>query len=194
MSDEGEENEIVVVGNRDDDDDDDSGGGGGGFWGFGGWGFGGGGFGGGGGGDGGGGGGGSQPPPDDEPDEEPQIIVEATRPDKGQEDFADDNDVFNDGEAPGANTVLAWLETLYELGAIDSFYLVENDPDDPDAGYRGEYTESDGDKFIFESDGQDNYGRYQQPSPPPPPPSGPQLGYLDEWDWNPGNDPNIDLF
>lgn len=103
--------------------------------------------------------------------------------------------MFNDGEAPGADTVLAWLAQLHSFGAVQSFFLVENDADDPDAGFRGEYVESDGDRFIFESDGADNYGRYQQPNPPPPPPQyEPQLAVFDNLDWHPTLDPNIDLF
>ncbi|KIT14653.1 hypothetical protein jaqu_35950 [Jannaschia aquimarina] len=159
------ENEIVVVGTVDDD----------------------------------GGGGGTRPPPDDEPDDPdeddtPEIVVTARRPSEGQEDFADDNNPFNDGEAPTADTVLAWLEWLSELGAVDSFFLVERDPDDPSAGYTGEYVTDDGDQYAFESDGEDNYGQYQEPSPPPPPPQGPQLGYLDEFDWIQSDDPNVHLF
>lgn len=189
MSDEDEENEIIVERDRKIDDDGGGGGGGGGFWGFGGWGVGGGGldhF------DFGGGGGPSQPPPEEEPVEGPEIVVEATRPTEGQEDFADDNDVFNDGEAPTANTVLAWLEQLYALDAVTSYFVISDAPDNPEAGYTGEYVTSDGDRYIFESDGADNYGRYQQPSAPPPPPTGPQLGLVDDWELNPPNDPNVD--
>lgn len=189
-----EDNEIIVEAPRIIDDDDSGGGGFGGFWGFGGWGWGLGGTGSDGFLFGTGGSNGAPPPPEDDPTEEPEIVVEATRPNKGQEDFADDNDVFNDGEAPGADTVLAWLEHLYKFGAIESFFLVADDDDDPDAGYSGEYVEADGDRFIFESDGADNYGRYQQPNPPPPPPSYPQLGLVDDWNWNPTNDPNIEMF
>ncbi|MBY5934858.1 hypothetical protein KUV51_17755 [Tateyamaria omphalii] len=85
---------------------------------------------------------------------------------EGQEDFAEDGDPFNDGEAPTLQTVEAWLEA--EAAADqDMTYLVSSDVSDPDA-YSGWYTTGDGDTFTFYSDGEGGYGL----TPVAPEPSG----------------------
>ena len=85
-------------------------------------------------------------------------------PSEGQEDFAEDGDPFNDGEAPTLQTVEAWLEA--EAAADqDMTYLVSSDVSDPDA-YSGWYTTGDGDTFTLYSDGEGSYG--QTPVAPQP--------------------------
>ncbi|APX13501.1 hypothetical protein BWR18_18810 [Tateyamaria omphalii] len=98
--------------------------------------------------------------------QQPRRIDEKKAPSEGQEDFAEDGDPFNDGEAPTLQTVEAWLES--EAAADqDMTYLVSSDVSDPDA-YSGWYTTGDGDTFTFYSDGEGGFGQ----TPVAPEPSG----------------------
>ncbi|WP_147107070.1 hypothetical protein [Tateyamaria sp. syn59] len=94
-------------------------------------------------------------------------------PSEGQEDFAEDGDPFNDGEAPTLQTVEAWLEAAAEADQ-NMTYFVSSDVSDPDA-YSGSYTTGDGDTFTFYSNGDGSYGQTQAPSFDP----GPDLGLGD---------------
>jgi hypothetical protein len=85
------------------------------------------------------------------PDEE---IVVTAQPSEGQEHFADDGDVFNDGEAPTYDTVLAWLEQLKADGSITVYGITARDANDPSAGYTGFYSTFGRRNFEFESDGE----------------------------------------
>jgi hypothetical protein len=103
--------------------------------------------------------------PDETPDEdaptEPEIIV---RPSEGQEGFADDNDPFNDGQAPTIGTVLAWLADLQAQGFVTNvvFEFLNEDG----SAYHGSYTDAlTGDVTLFISDGADQYGQVNVPPP-----------------------------
>lgn len=142
--------DIVVSGTRNPRETDEPGGGG--F--IGGGGSGGGGSSGGGRGGGGGGGRGERPK-----QPEPVRVDEKPKPSEGQEDFADDGDPFNDGEAPTSDTVKAWLNSLFENATNpgDGFIFVQDNTDGPTT-YEGYYV-LDGLRTSFSSDGNGNYGQ-----------------------------------
>ena len=91
--------------------------------------------------------------PEPESEAAPEIVVTAPKDD--QSGFADDGDVFNDGQAPTFDTVANWLADLDAHGVLVDFTIAA-DPDDPDV-FVGSYETIFGDRHEFHSDGEDNY-------------------------------------
>ena len=99
----------------------------------------------------------TSPPPAVEEEEETdagrEIVVR--RASLGQETFADDGNLFNDGQAPTRETVIGWIDDLLAGGVTREVEIV-TDPNNQDV-FTGSYTDAAGNEVVFSSDGKGNY-------------------------------------
>lgn len=80
------------------------------------------------------------------------------QPSEGQEDFAEDGNLFNDGAAPTNATVLACLNALFEnaTNLSDAIVFIQ-DAADPNTVYKGSYV-LNGEAYSFYSRADGSYG------------------------------------
>lgn len=87
-----------------------------------------------------------------------RIPINRRQASEGQEDFADDGDVFNDGEAPTFKTVQAWLLSESDKD-FEFMFIIREEVGGPEGNFTGSYSTGDGRVFTFFSDGHGNYGQ-----------------------------------